>query len=140
MPFGHQAWQQLLATYSDAAWTSIIEGAKARGLDLDFTSADGESILYMTARRGYERTAKLLLEYKVDTGVQVSAMGNDFGNTALHVLVSNVQTERDASLRSWACCWRTQRPIHASTTGSACVNRPSVSCDRSPPSTRPSTI
>ena len=92
-------WQQLLATYSDAAWVSIIERAKARGLDLDFTSGDGESILYMAARRGYERAAKLLLEYKVDTGVQVSAMGNDFGNTALHVLVSNVQTESDASLR-----------------------------------------
>ena len=53
----------------------------------------------MAARRGYERAAKLLLECKVDTGVQVSAMGNDFGNTALHVLVSNVQTESDASLR-----------------------------------------
>ena len=91
-------WRQLLATYSDEGGpvSSRMPRHKTRS---DFTSADGESILYMAARRGYERAAKLLLEYKVDTGVQVSAMGNDFGDTALHVLVSNVQTESNALLR-----------------------------------------
>ena len=103
-----KVWRQLRATRSDAGWVSIIERAKALGLDLDFPSADGESIMCVATQRGYERAVKLLLQYKVDTGMQVSAMvswcdGLCLGSTTLTIALSRHHDRRATTLGTRRC-------------------------------------
>ena len=67
-------WQHLVATRGDEAWVKIINGAREKELDLDFPSAEGETILMQAVGRRYAKSVKRLLELEVDTNVQVSSM------------------------------------------------------------------
>ena len=67
-------WQKLRSTNGDSGWLKIINGAREKKLDLDFPSAEGETILMQAVGRRYAKSVKRLLELEVDTNVQVSSM------------------------------------------------------------------
>ena len=69
-----RVWQHLRATHSDGGWVVIITKAATNGLNLNFPTDDGESMLYMAVQRQYKDAVRSLLALGVETGVQVTAM------------------------------------------------------------------
>eukprot|EP00618_Florenciella_parvula_P016977 CAMPEP_0119473200 /NCGR_PEP_ID=MMETSP1344-20130328/4942_1 /TAXON_ID=236787 /ORGANISM="Florenciella parvula, Strain CCMP2471" /LENGTH=2127 /DNA_ID=CAMNT_0007506261 /DNA_START=134 /DNA_END=6517 /DNA_ORIENTATION=- len=84
-------WQKLWATGSDAGWLEVITSAHQGRLDLDFPTPEGETILYKAAGYRHIKSVAQLLELGANTNLQVTAMGNDYGNTALHALVTDLR-------------------------------------------------
>ena len=97
-------WQQLKAMSGDARWVKVIDRANALGLDLDFPTAEGETILYKAAENRYSKSVERLLELNANANLQVTSMGNDYGNSVLHVLVGDIrageQTEKQLQIIS----------------------------------------
>ena len=98
------AWQRLWATSTDAGWLEVIRSMHQTGrlrhqrqLNFDFPTPEGETMLYMAAFYRHVRSVKRLLELGVNTNLQVTAMGNDYGNTALHALVSDHRAVEQSS-------------------------------------------
>ena len=89
-------WQRLRATGSDSGWLKVIRTAHREGLDLNFPTAEGESILYKGAEHRHVQSVAQLLKVGVDVNLQITAMGQDYGNTALHVLVSGLRTGEES--------------------------------------------
>ena len=95
-------WRVLRAVRGDGAWLRVINEADAAEVDLNYPTPDGETILYKAAEHRYVGSVERLLELDVDVNRQVTAMGSDYGNTALHVLASGLHAGQSDSPR---CTW-----------------------------------
>ena len=84
-------WRELRGKRGDNAWLDVINRAEAAEVDLNFPTPDGETILYKAAEHRYVRSVRRLLELEVDPNLKVTVMGNDYGNTALHMLASGLR-------------------------------------------------
>ena len=59
----------------------------------------GESIFYKAVEKRHAKTVARLLELYVNVNLQVTAMGDDYGNTALHTLASGLHAGEDRVLK-----------------------------------------
>ena len=89
-------WQQLRATSRDTGWLKVITKAHHRRLDLNFPTPQGETILHKAVEYRYVKSVERLLEYNVNVNLQVTAMGDDYGNTALHNAVTGLHAGKQS--------------------------------------------
>ena len=65
-------WRNLRVARGDRAWCKIVNDAQIIGVDLNFPTPEGETVLYMAALQHYSLCVQKLLAAGVKANVQVS--------------------------------------------------------------------